>query len=286
MQHTLIAIHLWLLVTVFFGIGTQRGLAQQIAISTPMTAVSNGYFERQGVSFGGSFGSVPANGSGSIGFFSFGGGGFAGPAFSQNSFGSTLPQLGGFDPASAARFGFGNFNSNGGRFGLNFEMGKGSSRSLTSVAPGVTVQNGFGGSIGSAQFRPFVTSVTPVIGSYPAPIENAVTLAVASGKLDLSGLGQRDGAYAISNGNEPAVQLQGESTATRSAASVRSIRQRKAAERVAVRKKIDEMLAAARSDIASDQYGQARIKLKRALAMETDPQFRSEIVQLLNSTGK
>ena len=96
------------------------------------------------------------------------------------------------------------FNFGGSPVRLNF--GRGSSRTISSTTPSLTVQNGFGGSIFSGQWRPFVTGVTPVVGGYqqglgpvpylardpiqpvygygtavPRPVNNAVTQAVANG---------------------------------------------------------------------------------------------------------
>ena len=67
------------------------------------------------------------------------------------------------DPNAGLRTGFG-FNRGGfsGNFGLT--LNQGSSRSSVTTAPSVTTTNGIPGTISDQTLRPFVTSVTPVVG--------------------------------------------------------------------------------------------------------------------------
>ncbi len=258
-------------------------VAQQIGVSTPFSALSDGYYERMGVNFGGRFGSVPRNGSGSFGFFNFG----QGPSFSQGSFGPTIPAFGGYDPGSSARFGFGQVNPNGSGYSLNFEMGKGSTRSFVSQAPSVTVQNGFGGSIFDGSQRPFVTSVTPVIGggSNPDVIDNGVTRALSSGQLDLSGLGEWTPEKTAPD-NSTRSGVYSSSTASTGEKSVKAILAEQNAAKGVLKEKIDSMRAKADEFISDGNFGQARLQLKRALALEKDTGRRSEITAILNELGK
>lgn len=159
--------------------------AQQIAVSTPFSSARDSFYENHGVSFG--FGIPGGQGPGSR-VVGYGIGGLTPNInFNQGGSSSAIPPFGGFDPNSSARFGISSRGRNGGGFNLGLTLGKGSSRSVVSTVPGVVVQNGFGGSITSGQFTPFVTGVTPVVGNrgnFQDP-DNAVTRAINSGQLDL-----------------------------------------------------------------------------------------------------
>jgi len=259
----------------------QSADAQQINVTVPYTNVSDSYYERMGVNFGARFGSAPANGSGSFGFFNFG----QGPGFSQGSFGPTIPPFGGYDPSSSARFGFGQLNPNGSGYSLNFEMGKGSTRSVSSSAPSLTVQNGYGGSLFSGQLSPFVTSVVPVLGGRgnDGVIDNGVTRAMSSGLLDLTELGERLPETVVTDSR---AARYASSTATLGEKSVKAIRAEQEARQSDLAKKIGQMRDNAAEFIESGEYGQARLQLKRALALEKDPASRSEIIATLNTIGK
>ena len=142
------------------------------------------------------------------------------------------------------------FNFGGSPVRLNFA--RGSSRTISSTTPSLTVQNGFGGSIFSGQWRPFVTGVTPVVGGFvpgrgpvpylgrdpvqpnygygnsmPRRVNNAVTQAVANG----FGQSQSDnGATTEPAERTPAPNVifsPSDSTAQRGDLSVREIRARR-----------------------------------------------------------
>ncbi len=87
--------------------------------------------------------------------------------FSNNSFGETVPQFGGFgNPASAANFGFAILSDIEVFFLI--QAAKGDQRSNVMTAPKVTLFNGQFGSVTDVVTRNFVTSVTPVVGSFAA----------------------------------------------------------------------------------------------------------------------
>ena len=165
-------------------------VAQQIFVETPNTNVSDSFFENLGVDFGFSLGGGDPNGTGSrvVGLNPFGQP-LGQIVFSQGGAGSAIPPFGGFDPNSGAQTGFAVLNGNGGGFGLGLNFSQGNTRTLTSTTPGVTVQNGFGGSIFNGTVSPFVTGVVPVVGS-GGVIDNGTTRALNSGRLDLSRLGE------------------------------------------------------------------------------------------------
>ena len=87
-----------------------------------------------------------------------------GPGFFANFGGNNVaPPFGNFDPNAGLRTGAafqrGPFSGN---FGLT--LNQGSNRSNVTTTPSVTTMNGVPGSITDQTMRPFVTSVTPVVG--------------------------------------------------------------------------------------------------------------------------
>ncbi len=86
--------------------------------------------------------------------------------FTQDSFGATVPQFGGFDPASAANFGFAILSDIEVFFLL--QAAEGDNRTNVLQAPKVTLFNGQTASVSDTSQRPFVTSVIPVVGDFAA----------------------------------------------------------------------------------------------------------------------
>jgi general secretion pathway protein D len=84
----------------------------------------------------------------------------------QNSFGSTTPQFGGFDPNSVANFGFAILSDIEVFFVL--AAGQGDSRANILQAPKVTMFNGQFAFVSDTTQRPFVTTVIPVVGDFAA----------------------------------------------------------------------------------------------------------------------
>ena len=118
--------------------------AQLVNITTPFQQTNDSFHEHFGTS-----GSYVSN-DGNF-FFNWGGG-------------NALPPVGGFVPGNESTLGF---RSRGrrGSFSLNLSASQGSSRSNSVTSPSVTIPNGGSGSIINSSFRPFVTSVVPVIGN-------------------------------------------------------------------------------------------------------------------------
>jgi len=120
--------------------------AQQVTVSTPYHAISEGFFENMGTSWGL---------GGRNWSFSFGG-----------SPTQAAPQFGGFDPNAGANFGFA--RRTGGINGwFNGNWSQGSRRSFVSQTPSITLTNGYPGYVADASLSPFVVSYVPVVGSYP-----------------------------------------------------------------------------------------------------------------------
>lgn len=55
--------------------------------------------------------------------------------------------------------------------GIRFNFSQGSLRTITSTSVGVTTMDGFPGSIQSGTIRPFVTGFTPVVSTFPQPVD-------------------------------------------------------------------------------------------------------------------
>ena len=85
-------------------------------------------------------------------------------AFNQGSFGASVPAFGGFDPGSAASIGFAILSDIEAFFFL--EAAQGDSRTNVLQAPKVTLFDGQIASINDQSQRPFVLSVTPIVGDF------------------------------------------------------------------------------------------------------------------------
>jgi general secretion pathway protein D len=94
--------------------------------------------------------------------------------FSQGSFGSTVPQFGGFDAATAANFGFAILSDIEVFFLL--QAAQGDDRTNVLQAPKVTLFNGQTGFVSDTSQRPFVTSVVPVVGDFAAAHQPVVVV--------------------------------------------------------------------------------------------------------------
>ncbi len=94
--------------------------------------------------------------------------------FTQGSFGSAVPQFGGFDAATAANFGFAILSDIEVFFLL--QAAQGDDRTNVLQAPKVTLFNGQTGFVSDTSQRPFVTSVVPVVGDFAAAHQPVVVV--------------------------------------------------------------------------------------------------------------
>ncbi|MEQ1905013.1 MAG: hypothetical protein ABL888_12570 [Pirellulaceae bacterium] len=261
------------------------GFTQQFQVGTPFTGYSDSFYENFGVNF--NF-RLPGGGNG------FGGGsrvvgllpnGQFAPniSFTQGSAGGAIPPFGGFDPGSQGSFGFGVFGRGGGGYSLGMNFGKGSSRTMTSTAPSLIVQNGFGGSLFNGQTQPFVTGVFPVNGgggTFITQPTNGVTLAQASGQLDLNNLGEN----VRSGSSDPeASYVVRSSTAETAVESVAEIKARKERERAATAAEIQKYLGLAAESVTAKEYGMARSNLNRVHNLMSDPAQKRDIKSQIES---
>ena len=237
---------------------------QGIHVSTPMTHVGDSFYERSGVGFGFSWGGSRAGGGSAAQFFG---------GFNQNSAGSAVPPFGGYDPAADAVFGFSR-QSDSGSFSLGFRLGKGSSRTLTSVTPSVVVPNGGIGSIFSGTLTPFVTGVVPVVGG-GEPLLNAPR--------------SRPDVFASATAPEraatsapPADWSRPNSTAERGDESVAEIRSHQAAARAADSRRLQQTIDEARCFEETGDRPRAIARYRQAVRLATGRQ-RYELQRKLES---
>ncbi|MCA9269721.1 MAG: hypothetical protein KDA41_14675, partial [Planctomycetales bacterium] len=87
-------------------------------------------------------------------------------AFNQGSFASAVPTFGGFDPATAANFGFAILGEIEAFFVI--QAAQGDTRTNVMQAPKVTLFNGQQAYVSDTSQTPFVTSVIPVVGDFAA----------------------------------------------------------------------------------------------------------------------
>ena len=99
-------------------------------------------------------------------------------AFSQNTFASAIPAFGGFDPNSAASFGFAILSDIEAFFVI--EAIQGDTRTNVMQAPKLTMFNGQFANITDQSQQPFVTSVVPVVGDF-AVAQQPIILVLAEG---------------------------------------------------------------------------------------------------------
>ena len=86
--------------------------------------------------------------------------------FQQNNFATARPAFGGFSPDAASTFGFAILSDIEAFFLI--EAASGDSRTNVLQAPKVTLFNGQQATVSDQSQRPFVTSVTPVVGDFAA----------------------------------------------------------------------------------------------------------------------
>ena len=262
--------------------------AQNINTSNPFGSASNTYLENSSASFGFSLPGGRGNGSRVVGL---GTQGQLLPNLMFQNVGGVDPQFGKFHPNAAASFGFSQIGVNGSGFSLGLNPSFGNNRSSITTAQTLTTQNGFGGSIFSGQFRPFVSSAVPVLGvgsTRPGfnPIfqpDNEITRAIQTGQLDLTHRPHADQetqprlAWPDAFGAET-------STATRGDLSVKQIkaeRRRRLAER---ERRLERLLTEANKLRAQQNFSEARLRYKEALTQTDDDAMKAEIASLIKAS--
>ncbi len=259
----------------------------QATVGSGFHNVSNGFFENNGVNFGFNIPApLPTNGqSAVVGLNAFGGVNPGGINFGQGGAGGVAPGVGGFNPANANTFGF-TINSGLGAFNFGITASQGSDSFVGSQSASVTVMDGGTGFISDASLRPFVTSVTPVVGGFagaaqpqfmfpsPAPAVSPFGTSALSERLHRLGeaTGPRDkvpaaGANHVENAVAEAPQdgfarelaTARQSTAGRPAAGVAEIRAQQAAVDEAANAELRGILARAEEAMSLGKTNVAKI---------------------------
>ena len=185
----------------------------QVTIEVRYITLRDDFFERIGVDFDFNIddnvisqGLLPGDDSGNsatVGLIPAGGGGFDGTynpnvnspldgdlQFRQNSFGSALPQFGGFDVGTAANFGFAILSDV--EVYLLLQAVQGDQRSNILQAPKVTLFNGQTANINDTLQTPFVTSVIPVVGDFAAAQQPVVCVLSEGTQLNVQAVVSHD----------------------------------------------------------------------------------------------
>lgn len=112
--------------------------------------------------------------------------------FLQDSFTSAAPEIGfaGFDPASAASFGFAILSDI--EVFLLIQAAKGNERSNLLQSPTVTMFNGQSANVTDGFQQPFVTSVTPVVGDFAVAHQPVITILPDGTNLNVSAVVSND----------------------------------------------------------------------------------------------
>ena len=124
-----------------FGTGLSVNAQTQVLVETPFQQTTNGFYENFGIGWH-----------------------FSNDNFCINVPNSVRPPFGMGDPNADARFGFTGRGPGGGRFGVNFTLGQGSTRTNSVTSPMIMLPNGGTGAIFDGSVRPFVTGFIPVVG--------------------------------------------------------------------------------------------------------------------------
>jgi hypothetical protein len=264
-----------------------------LTLGSPFQSSSDGFFENVGVNFGFNIpgGSASGGGSSVVGLSPQGMFNPGGINFGQGGAGAALPPFGGFTPGSGSSFGF-TINTGRGSASFSITADQGSSRSLVSQSGSLTLMNGGTGSISATSLRPFVTSVTPVVGGFAGAAQPQFTMpgfAPPVSDFGTSALGERLqrlgdstgprsgsggaggvdlGAPAVRDDAKPAAAADPvsrdlvaarDSTAGRPAAGIAEIRAQQAAEDQAADVELRQILAHAEEAMAAGKPNVARI---------------------------
>jgi general secretion pathway protein D len=111
----------------------------------------------------------------------------------QNSFASAIPQFGGFDASTAANFGFAILSDIEVFFLI--QASKGDTRTNVMQAPTVTLINGQTATVFDGSFRPFVTSLIPIVGDFAAAQQPVISWLPEGSSLNVRGTASNDRRY-------------------------------------------------------------------------------------------
>ena len=269
---------------------TRQSSAQQVKIDTPFNTVTDDYYERVGVGFGFTLPASPNfrrnGGRGIVGLLPNGQIDPNGINFRQGSVNSAIPPFGGFDPAAQGQLGFA-VRKGGGGFTLNLFGGKGSSRTLTNQTPSIVVPNGVPGVFADQTLRPFVTGITPVVGTMSfagGPTEPISPVDLALQRLAERGqnleslrdqiIDEQRQARANQRQESAPPPAAAESTAAQGALSVAEIKRQRAAELEKEGQELQALLNKVDQAEQEGHYSTARSFLNQAIRKTSGSQRR------------
>ncbi len=251
----------------------QSVAAQMINVRTPFQTSRDSFFERSGVNFGLGF---PGNGR--IVGLSPTGQLLPNIQLTQGGFGQAIPTVGGFTPNASLRSGIALVGGSLGGSSLGIEFGQGSTRSISSQTPSITLQNGQFGSIFGGANRPFVTRIDPVIGLG------------GNGRSGSSLIGRPiGGSYESSpapvKSSEPRSYSNPHSTALSGELSIAEIKRRRSlneqAEDQELKREVQDLIDRSSALVKEGSYGAARSKLGRALRKVSERTDMDEVREYL-----
>lgn len=282
----------------------------QVVTEVPFTTLNDDYFERIGVNFGFQ---IPG-GRNVVGLDPLGNPTPDGSIqFRQGGFNSAIPQFGGFDPATEARFGFRIQKGGGPAFDFNFAASQGNNRTMVTQSPIVHSIDGQPAAVFDGSIRPFVTSVIPVVGagggygmpwptvpiSAPSPLQQAIAQyqqqqqaqQKRSGRVPKEEVEQPRAVNPLADENVPAdkklelkLALSRGSTAGQGALSLEEIRQlrqkQQQLEQQANRQEILALIERARGAVEARRFGAARVYLRQAAERATG-ELKQQILEQL-----
>lgn len=245
-----------------FGTGLSVYGQTQVLVETPFQQTSNGFYENFGIGWN-----------------------YSNDNFFINVPNSVRPPFGMGDPNADARFGFTGRGPGGGRFGINFTFGQGSTRTNSVTSPMIMLPNGGTGAIFDGSVRPFVTGFVPVVGQGGgnqsiSPVRQKLQQMANEGTLET--LGAVDSpAVRRAPRREPQVEppLRSMSSAESGDLSVAEIRRRQAKEEDTAPHRVAGEKAAALE--AEGKLVSAKLGYKRAADQAPDDQ-RSHWVENYN----
>jgi hypothetical protein len=235
--------------------------AQQVNIGGPFNSVGHSFYENIGTNWGL---------RGPNWFANFGGGA---PG--------VAPQFGGFDPNAGANGGVG-FRAGNVMGFLNFTAGQGANSTFVSQTPNVTIPNGGTGYFIDGSFRPFVTSIIPVVGdnSDSSPLRERMRR-LQSGEVQAPSPGNEtaEPVNPPANGGGGSGNVRG-STAERGALSVAAIKAQAAAEQQAEDSELAALLEKASGAEAAGKPNVAKIYYQMAARRATGDRQREILARL------
>ncbi|MDA7951373.1 MAG: general secretion pathway protein GspD [Pirellulaceae bacterium] len=170
----------------------------QVTVEVRFITLNDNFFERMGIDFDleidDNVTATPEDDSGPSITFGLGADGQPTAdldiAFSHDSFGASVPQFGGFDAGTAANFGFAILSDIEVFFLL--QAAQGDQRTNVMQAPKVTMYNGQAASINDTTQRPFVTSLTPVVGDFAAAHQPVISVLSEGTQLNVQAVVSAD----------------------------------------------------------------------------------------------